>query len=186
MSKTGGRRDWRVLFNTTCITCICILVCPSILSSSLSSDLAGLGPVGFPYHSSQRGTLATSRSTKHTSTASTPSPSFSRSGTHTYIDERMATLLIESPVSTYSCGLLCICFQQEDRQDSFFLIPPLPAGMPCVAILYARLIDIEGKDRGIMSLIVPLHDGKNMTPGVNFMYAVFSPACPLQSLIHIF
>ncbi|KAF7970718.1 hypothetical protein HWV62_23206 [Athelia sp. TMB] len=57
-------------------------------------------------------------------------------------------------------------FAVSFSHSSRYMPPTAPAGMPCVAVVYARLIDLEGNDRGIKSLIVPLHDGKNMTPGV--------------------
>lgn len=51
-----------------------------------------------------------------------------------------------------------------------------PIGMACIAIVFARAI-IEGEDRGIKPFLVPLHDGKNMYPGItskSVMYAILS------------
>lgn len=37
--------------------------------------------------------------------------------------------------------------------------------MACIAIVFARAI-IEGEERGIKAFLVPLHDGKDMYPGI--------------------
>lgn len=52
--------------------------------------------------------------------------------------------------------------------------PTAPAGMACVAVVFARLIDRDGSDRGIKSFIVQLHDGEVMTAGVTCKYVVFN------------
>jgi acyl-CoA oxidase len=46
-----------------------------------------------------------------------------------------------------------------------FMPPTIPAGTPCVAIVWARL-KVGTEDRGIRPFIVPLNDGHNMCPGV--------------------
>jgi hypothetical protein len=46
-----------------------------------------------------------------------------------------------------------------------FMAPTIPAGTPCVAIVWARL-KVGTDDRGIRPFIVPLNDGHNMCPGV--------------------
>ncbi|KAI0633864.1 acyl-CoA dehydrogenase NM domain-like protein [Trametes polyzona] len=46
-----------------------------------------------------------------------------------------------------------------------FMPPTIPAGEPCVAVVYARLI-VNGEDRGHRPFLVPLNDGKQMCTGV--------------------
>jgi acyl-CoA oxidase len=43
--------------------------------------------------------------------------------------------------------------------------PTIPAGTPCVAIVWARL-KVGTEDRGIRPFIVLLNDGHTMYPGV--------------------
>lgn len=50
--------------------------------------------------------------------------------------------------------------------------PTSPAGMPCVAIVFARLIAGEGEDRGIQPVLVPIHDGETMYAGVSTKYVL--------------
>lgn len=54
-----------------------------------------------------------------------------------------------------------------------YMPPTAPAGMACVAVVFARLIDLEGRDRGIKSFVVNLHDGETMYPGVTCKYVGF-------------
>ncbi|PIL33677.1 hypothetical protein GSI_04301 [Ganoderma sinense ZZ0214-1] len=42
-----------------------------------------------------------------------------------------------------------------------FMPPTVPAGLPCVAVVFARLI-VDGEERGHRPFIVPLNDGKHM------------------------
>ncbi|KAI0768840.1 acyl-CoA dehydrogenase NM domain-like protein [Trametes elegans] len=46
-----------------------------------------------------------------------------------------------------------------------FMPPTVPAGLPCVAVVFAKLI-VNGEDRGHRPFLVPLNDGKQMCPGV--------------------
>ena len=46
-----------------------------------------------------------------------------------------------------------------------FMPPTIPAGTPCVAIVWARL-KVGTDDRGIRPFVVPLNDGKSMYPGI--------------------
>ncbi|KAI0656604.1 acyl-CoA dehydrogenase NM domain-like protein [Cubamyces menziesii] len=46
-----------------------------------------------------------------------------------------------------------------------FMPPTVPAGLPCVAVVFAKLI-VNGEDRGHRPFIVPLNDGKQMCTGV--------------------
>ncbi|KAJ7611283.1 acyl-CoA dehydrogenase NM domain-like protein [Roridomyces roridus] len=46
-----------------------------------------------------------------------------------------------------------------------FMPPTTPCGMPCVAVVFARLI-VHGVDKGIRAILVPLHDGREMFPGI--------------------
>ncbi|KAJ7611284.1 hypothetical protein FB45DRAFT_1037616 [Roridomyces roridus] len=46
-----------------------------------------------------------------------------------------------------------------------FMPPTTPSGIPCVAVVFARLI-VNGVDKGIKPILVPLHDGREMYPGV--------------------
>ena len=48
--------------------------------------------------------------------------------------------------------------------------PTVPAGLPCVAVVFARLI-VDGEDRGHRPFIVSLNDGKQMCAGVQSRYA---------------
>lgn len=59
--------------------------------------------------------------------------------------------------------------------------PTAPAGMACVAVVFARLIDRDGSDRGIKSFIVQLHDGEVMTAGVTCKYVVFDDVLLCQT-----
>ncbi|GJJ05958.1 hypothetical protein Clacol_000145 [Clathrus columnatus] len=45
-----------------------------------------------------------------------------------------------------------------------YMPPTCPFGIPCIAIILARLI-VDGDDYGIRGFIVKLHDGFKMTPG---------------------
>ncbi|KAI0738401.1 acyl-CoA dehydrogenase NM domain-like protein [Daedaleopsis nitida] len=47
-----------------------------------------------------------------------------------------------------------------------FMPPTMPAGLPCVAVVFARLI-VGGEERGHRPFIVPLNDGKQMCAGVS-------------------
>lgn len=44
--------------------------------------------------------------------------------------------------------------------------PTAPCGIPCVSIVFARLVTAQGEDRGVKSFVVPLHDGVEMYDGV--------------------
>jgi hypothetical protein len=44
----------------------------------------------------------------------------------------------------------------------------LPAGQPCVGIVYARLV-VQGEDRGVRPFVVQLNDGKKLTEGISVM-----------------
>ncbi|KAI0744987.1 acyl-CoA dehydrogenase NM domain-like protein [Earliella scabrosa] len=46
-----------------------------------------------------------------------------------------------------------------------FMPPTMPAGLPCVAVVFARLI-VNSEDRGHRPFIVPINDGKQMCAGV--------------------
>ncbi|KAF7968691.1 hypothetical protein HWV62_29700 [Athelia sp. TMB] len=46
-----------------------------------------------------------------------------------------------------------------------FMPPTIPAGAPCIAVVWAKLI-VDREDRGIHPFLVPLNDGKIMCPGV--------------------
>ncbi|OJT05047.1 Acyl-coenzyme A oxidase, peroxisomal [Trametes pubescens] len=46
-----------------------------------------------------------------------------------------------------------------------FMPPTVPAGQPCVAVVFAKLI-VNGEDRGHRPFIVALNDGKQMCTGV--------------------
>ncbi|KAI0666662.1 acyl-CoA dehydrogenase NM domain-like protein [Trametes maxima] len=46
-----------------------------------------------------------------------------------------------------------------------FMPPTSPAGLPCVAVVFAKLI-VDGENRGHRPFIVPLNDGKQMCTGV--------------------
>ncbi|KAK0495006.1 acyl-CoA dehydrogenase NM domain-like protein [Armillaria luteobubalina] len=46
-----------------------------------------------------------------------------------------------------------------------FMPPTVPCGIPCVAIVFARLI-VDSADRGIKPFVVPIHDGEHMYSGV--------------------
>ena len=47
--------------------------------------------------------------------------------------------------------------------------PTVPAGLPCVAVVFARLI-VNGEDCGHRPFIVPLNDGKQMCTGIQSRY----------------
>ena len=47
--------------------------------------------------------------------------------------------------------------------------PTVPAGLPCVAVVFARLI-VNGEDCGHRPFIVPLNDGKQMCAGIQSRY----------------
>ncbi|KAM5537960.1 hypothetical protein V8D89_008436 [Ganoderma adspersum] len=46
-----------------------------------------------------------------------------------------------------------------------FMPPTVPAGLPCVAVVFARLV-VDGEERGHRPFIVVLNDGKQMCTGV--------------------
>ncbi|KAI0633863.1 acyl-CoA dehydrogenase NM domain-like protein [Trametes polyzona] len=46
-----------------------------------------------------------------------------------------------------------------------FMPPTVPAGAPCVAVVFAKLI-VDGEDRGHRPFIVALNDGKQMCAGI--------------------
>ncbi|KAJ7481909.1 acyl-CoA dehydrogenase NM domain-like protein [Mycena latifolia] len=46
-----------------------------------------------------------------------------------------------------------------------FMPPTTPCGIPCVAVVYARLI-VDHEDRGVKPFLVPLHDGRTMHRGI--------------------
>ncbi|RPD78499.1 acyl-CoA dehydrogenase NM domain-like protein [Lentinus tigrinus ALCF2SS1-7] len=46
-----------------------------------------------------------------------------------------------------------------------FMPPTMPAGLPCVAVVFARLM-VNGEFRGHRPFVVPLNDGKQMCAGV--------------------
>src|SRR5882762_4852120 len=55
-----------------------------------------------------------------------------------------------------------------------YMPPTIPAGTPCVAVVWARL-KVGSDDRGIRPFIVSLNDGYNMCPGVIAKYAYILP-----------
>ncbi|KAJ7226933.1 acyl-CoA dehydrogenase NM domain-like protein [Mycena pura] len=46
-----------------------------------------------------------------------------------------------------------------------FMPPTTPCGIPCVAVVFARLI-VDRTDRGIKPFLVPIHDGRTMYRGI--------------------
>ncbi|KAJ7611296.1 acyl-CoA dehydrogenase NM domain-like protein [Roridomyces roridus] len=46
-----------------------------------------------------------------------------------------------------------------------YMPPTTPAGLPGIAVVFARLL-VNGQDRGVKPVLVPLHDGRKMHPGV--------------------
>lgn len=46
-----------------------------------------------------------------------------------------------------------------------FMPPTVPAGIPLVAIVWAKLV-VDGEDRGTRPFLVPLNDGKQMCAGI--------------------
>ncbi|KAJ7117843.1 acyl-CoA dehydrogenase NM domain-like protein [Mycena epipterygia] len=46
-----------------------------------------------------------------------------------------------------------------------YMPPTIPCGLPCVAVVMARLVQ-AGVDCGVKPFLVPINDGKNMCPGV--------------------
>ncbi|TFY55180.1 hypothetical protein EVJ58_g8413 [Rhodofomes roseus] len=46
-----------------------------------------------------------------------------------------------------------------------YMPPTAPAGMPCIAIVFARMM-IDGEDHGVKPFVVRLHNGKDMNKGV--------------------
>ncbi|EGN96740.1 hypothetical protein SERLA73DRAFT_111417 [Serpula lacrymans var. lacrymans S7.3] len=44
--------------------------------------------------------------------------------------------------------------------------PTVPAGLPCVAVVFAQTI-INGESRGVKPFLVPINDGYNMMPGIS-------------------
>ncbi|KAF7796924.1 hypothetical protein EIP86_008109 [Pleurotus ostreatoroseus] len=44
--------------------------------------------------------------------------------------------------------------------------PTIPGGIPCVSIVFARLI-VNNEDRGVKPFLVPLHDGMCMNRGIS-------------------
>ncbi|TFY70717.1 hypothetical protein EVG20_g2294 [Dentipellis fragilis] len=46
-----------------------------------------------------------------------------------------------------------------------FMPPTTPCGVPCVAVVMARLV-VGGEDRGVKPFVVPLHDGERMHTGI--------------------
>jgi hypothetical protein len=60
--------------------------------------------------------------------------------------------------------LMSICRSYADLMHRF-MPPTIPAGKPCIAIVWARL-KVGLDDRGIRPFIVQLNDGHNMCPHV--------------------
>lgn len=54
---------------------------------------------------------------------------------------------------------------------SRYMPPTAPAGIPCVAVVFARAI-VHNEDRGVKAFFVRLHDGFNMAPGVVCKYVL--------------
>ena len=54
--------------------------------------------------------------------------------------------------------------------------PTIPAGKPCVAIVFAKLI-VEGEDHGHRPFLVPLNDGTQMCTGIEAKCASLLPHC---------
>ncbi|KAJ6630350.1 hypothetical protein B0H10DRAFT_2172852 [Mycena sp. CBHHK59/15] len=48
-----------------------------------------------------------------------------------------------------------------------YMPPTVPCGIPCTAIVMARLIDQAGVDNGIKPFLVSINDGKVMFPGIS-------------------
>ncbi|KAJ7121122.1 acyl-CoA dehydrogenase NM domain-like protein [Mycena epipterygia] len=46
-----------------------------------------------------------------------------------------------------------------------FMPPTTPCGIPCVAVVFARLI-VDHEDRGVKPFLVPLHNGRTMHRGI--------------------
>ncbi|KAF7360502.1 hypothetical protein MVEN_00781000 [Mycena venus] len=47
-----------------------------------------------------------------------------------------------------------------------FMPPTTPVGLPCVAIVFARAVNMDGQDCGVKPFLVYLNDGQVMSPGV--------------------
>ncbi|KAF7797944.1 hypothetical protein EIP86_009151 [Pleurotus ostreatoroseus] len=52
-----------------------------------------------------------------------------------------------------------------------FMPPTVPAGLPTVGIVWARLL-VDAEDRGVRGFIVPLNDGRNMCNGITSRYVI--------------
>ncbi|KAJ7192808.1 acyl-CoA dehydrogenase NM domain-like protein [Mycena pura] len=46
-----------------------------------------------------------------------------------------------------------------------FMPPTTPSGLPCVSVVFARLL-VDGQDKGVKPILVPIHDGRKMYPGI--------------------
>jgi hypothetical protein len=84
----------------------------------------------------------------------------------------VSTPLLLMPQSTF----LFAKWRQFGADDYLprFMPPTIPAGTPCVAVVWARL-KVGSDDRGIRPFIVSLNDGYNMCPGVIAKYAYILP-----------
>lgn len=61
--------------------------------------------------------------------------------------------------------LSCLVSMIVTASSCRFMPPTVPAGLPCVGVVFARLI-VNGEDRGHRPFVVPLNDGKQMCAGV--------------------
>ncbi|KZT22256.1 acyl-CoA dehydrogenase NM domain-like protein [Neolentinus lepideus HHB14362 ss-1] len=67
-----------------------------------------------------------------------------------------------------------------------FMPPTSPCGIPCVAVVFARLL-VNGEDRGPRPFLVYLHDGKSMNAGITVRRLTpRGGACPVEHCITYF
>lgn len=75
-----------------------------------------------------------------------------------------------TPSSAKLVFMLLSCLLALTNRYYRAMPPTVPAGLPCIAVVFARLI-VNGEFRGHRPFVVPLNDGRQMCTGIQSRYA---------------
>ncbi|KAJ7470761.1 acyl-CoA dehydrogenase NM domain-like protein [Mycena latifolia] len=81
----------------------------------------------------------------------------------TEVGHGLDALHLETTATLLSSGEFEINTPHE--RAAKYMPPTAPAGLPCVAVVFARAF-IYGQDRGIKPFLIKLHNGRDMSPGI--------------------
>ncbi|KAF9501730.1 acyl-CoA dehydrogenase NM domain-like protein [Pleurotus eryngii] len=82
----------------------------------------------------------------------------------TELDHGLDALNIETTATMLPGGGFELCTPHPGAAK--FMPPTYPCGIPCFAVVFARLVSLQGRFYGIKPFVVQLSDGASMMPGI--------------------